>query len=111
MTGRVAHGRPFIFWFSDLARQRHIQEPASLPESFILESSSKDCLKNDRLAAEGTCHAPELEPNLAHCYRITHAHFAVAPGGPFASNSSRACEQNASRPSVWSLSLGESVFI
>ena len=51
MTGRVAHGRPFIFWFQDLARQRHIQEPASLPESFILESSSKDCLKNDRLAA------------------------------------------------------------
>jgi hypothetical protein len=55
MTGRVAHGRPFIFWFSDLARQRHIQEPASLPESFILESSSKDCLKN---GARGRGHLP-----------------------------------------------------
>jgi hypothetical protein len=30
--------------FSDLAEQRYIQKPASLPEFFILESSLKDCM-------------------------------------------------------------------
>jgi len=110
MTGRAALGRPFIFCFQTSCGNATYKNPHRCGNLSFLNRLRKIASRMG-LAVEGTCHAPELEPNLARCYRITHAHFAVAPGGPFASNSSRACEQNASRPSVWSLSLGESVFI
>ncbi|MDB5634970.1 MAG: hypothetical protein JWR49_3825 [Tardiphaga sp.] len=45
----------------------------------------------------------KLEPSVPQYYGVTHAHFVVAFGNPFASNSSRYCEQKStSRPSVWS---------
>jgi hypothetical protein len=45
----------------------------------------------------------KLEPSGPYYYGVTHAHFVVASGNPFASNSSRCCEQKStSRPSVWS---------
>lgn len=39
------------------------------------------------------CRAPELEPHVPQSCGVTHAHFTVASGGPFASNSLRHCER------------------
>ena len=40
------------------------------------------------------CRAPELEPGVPHYYGVTHAHFVVASGNPFASNSHDAASGN-----------------
>jgi hypothetical protein len=40
------------------------------------------------------CRAPEIgTPGFPHFYGVTHAHFSVASGNPFASKSLGCCEQ------------------
>jgi hypothetical protein len=60
MTGRVAHGRPFILGIQP--RRATLQKLASLLEFFILESYLKDC------------HAPELEPNFRGTVTVLPMH-------------------------------------